>query len=254
MNKRYALCVGNNYPGTTAQLQGCVNDALDWSELLASQGYEVTMLREATLADVVGQLMDLVDKAGFGDRIVFTYSGHGTWVPDRDGDEADGRDEAMVMADYRAGGLLLDDTLQQIFSKLRRGVGTLILSDSCHSGTVSKFAALSDNPRRPKFLSPVELIEGLTDERAVRLEQTTASTPRVTTSLISGCGDLEYSYDASFAGRPNGAFTRAASDAFRPGISLNTWFKRIREALPSDFYPQSPELTASPYRKYTRAL
>lgn len=254
MNKRYALCVGNNYPGTNAELYGCVNDATDWSELLLSQGYDVTMRLEATLNDTISCLMDMVEKAGFGDRIVFTYSGHGTWLPDRDGDEADGRDEALVMSDYLRGGLMLDDTIQNIFSKVKRGVGTLLISDSCHSGTVSRFAALSPDRRKPRFMSPVGLIAGMTDERAVALEQAPANTSRPTASLISGCGDMEYSYDATFNGRSNGALTRTAIDAFTPGISLNAWFKKIRATLPNDFYPQTPELTSTPYRKYTKAL
>jgi hypothetical protein len=248
--------VGNNYPGTDAQLQGCVNDAVDWSELLVSQGYEVTMRHEATLGDTIGCLMELVAKAKWGDRIVFTYSGHGTWVPDRDGDEADGRDEAMVMADYRQGGLLMDDTVQLIFGDLRAGVGGLILSDSCHSGTVSRFLGDAATPKeRPRFYPPSNIITGLTEERAKILEQRPASTPRATASLISGCGDLEYSYDAVFNNRPNGAFTRAAIDTYKPGVSLGRWFTAIREELPSDWYPQTPQLTAaSPYRKYIKAL
>jgi len=257
VNKKHAFCVGNNYPGTPAELKGCVNDMLDWAELLASQGYEVQMAHEATKADTLDVLRDLVSKVGWGDRIVFTFSGHGTWVPDRDGDEADGRDEAMVMADFRLGGghgLLLDDELQEVFGGLRAGASALTLSDSCHSGTVSRFSAAFDQPKTPRFLSPVDLLDDLSDDRAVELERRAASTPRRTSSLVSGCGDLEYSYDASFDGRPNGAFTRTAIDTFRPGISLNAWFKEVRKLLPNDWYPQSPQLTASPYRKYTRAL
>lgn len=252
MNKKYALCIGNNYPGTSAQLSGCVNDALDWSEMLARQGYKVEFMQEAVLNDAIGRLMDLVAQARFGDRIVFTYSGHGTWVPDGDGDEADGRDEAMVMADYQRGGLLLDDTIQQIFSSLATGAGALILSDSCHSGTVSRFVCPPEVKAR--FLSPVNLFEGLTIDRAQELEQIKAGTPRKTASLISGCGDLEYSYDTSFNGRPNGAFSRAAIDAYQAGDSLSRWFSRIRKALPNTYYPQTPQLTATTYRKYARAL
>lgn len=255
MNRKYALCVGNNYPGTSAQLHGCVNDAHDWAELLLTQGYEVVVAEEATLQTTVDNLVDLVGRAGYGDRLVFTYSGHGTWIPDRDGDEADGRDEAMVMADYRQGGLLLDDTLQSIFSRLKVGTGALILSDSCHSGTVSRFVGPTSPPGGAKFLSPVQFIDGLTQERAVALEEKAASIPRQTSSLISGCGDLEYSYDASFDGRPNGAFSRVAIDTYTPGQSLASWFAAIRKRLPTSFYPQTPQLTsASPYRRYTKAL
>ena len=40
-----ALCIGiNNYPGTHMDLQGCVNDAQDWSAVLTARGYKTTLL------------------------------------------------------------------------------------------------------------------------------------------------------------------------------------------------------------------
>lgn len=256
MNKKYALCVGNNYPGTSAALSGCVNDALDWSDLLAEEGYDVQMLLEGKKFDVLEQLRELVDRAGFADRIVFTYSGHGSWVPDRDGDEADGRDEVLVMADYRNGGIITDDELQDVFRNLKYGSGALIISDSCHSGTVSRFMP-PDTPlsARPRFLSPINFVEGLSEERAIAMERSAPSHPRATASLISGSKDDEYSWDAWFNGRANGAFTKAAIDTYRHGIRLGTWHKSIREQLPTSQFPQAPQLTvATKYRKYTRAF
>lgn len=256
MNKRYALVVGNNYPHTGAELYGCVNDALDWAELLGRNDYVVDVMIEAHKTDVLDHLRGLVSRAGFADRIVFQYSGHGTWVPDRDGDEADGRDEALVMAGLTRDDLITDDELQQVFSELRYGAGALILSDSCHSGTVSRFTETPPPTEHvTRFLSPVELDTSLSFERVVELEQRPANLPRRTASLISGCTDQEYSYDARFNGRPNGAFSRVAIDAFASGISLNNWWKVIRQDLPNDHYSQSPQLTPSSiYRKYTGAL
>lgn len=253
MNQKYAVCVGNNYPGSNAELSGCVNDADDWHDLLAAQGYQVHLMTEATKADMVSALLELVAKTGFGDRAVFTYSGHGTWVPDQSGDEPDRRDEALVPADWANGSLLLDDELDQIFSRKRYGSGFLMLSDSCHSGSVTRVVA-DRAIGKPRFLPPTMLGRGIvaeTQELSVR-----AATPAPNkVSLISGCGDAEYSYDATFNNRPNGAFTRVAIDAWRSGMTLGAWYKAIRLGLPTDFYPQSPELTsASPYRYYARAI
>ncbi len=265
MRKKYALTVGiNEYVDPSARLRGCVNDARDWAELLRSQGYATNVLldAQATQANIVSALARMVALAGFGDRIVFQYSGHGTWVPDRDGDEADGRDEALVCYDYREGGILLDDTLQKIFGNLNYGAGALILSDSCHSGTVSRMVNLRRTPpgapqplATAKFLSPAEFLDDLPTARAVEMEQKAAGVSRKTASLISGCSDLEFSYDSSFNGRSNGAFTRAAIDAFRPGISLKGWYDEIRRILPNAQYPQAPQLTSSSRRRlYTKAL
>lgn len=258
MNKRYALCVGNNYPGTSAELSGCVNDANDWHDLLVEVGYdEVLTVLEATKAETLGYLKSLVARARFGDRVVFTYSGHGSWIPDRDGDEVDRRDEVLVAADYMQGGLITDDELQEVASGLRYGASLLILSDSCHSGTVNRLlSSTPHNPdRKPRFLSPADLpTVGISVERAVDLEQKLAGASRRTANLVSGCADQEYSYDASFDGRPNGAFSRVAIDTWEPNIALGRWHKKIREHLPNSWYPQTPQLTASRYRKYTRAI
>ncbi len=257
MTDRIAVCVGNNYPGTDYELAGCRNDALDWASLLDDQGYETVVLFEPTKADLLTELKRAIARVGWGDRLVFTYSGHGTWTPDVDGDEADRRDEAMVMRDLE---LVTDDEIQTVFSGVHAGAGALILSDSCHSGTVSRFVG-QDTARRsdvrtvPRFLPPTRFAPNLSETRAAELEQRTAGTPRKTANLVSGCADPEYSYDAWFGDRPNGAFTRAAIDAYRPGVSLSAWFRGIRRTLPSADYPQSPQLTTtSLYRRYARAL
>lgn len=253
---KYALCMGNNYPGTDAELQGCVNDAQDWEQLLRGEGYEITVLTEATKAEAVRDLTEMVGRAKLGDRVVFTYSGHGSWVPDRSGDEADGRDECLVMTDYQAGGLLLDDELQEIFDRLSTGAGALILSDSCHSGTVARMVMETAETVAavPRFLPPSEFLD-ISTEEAVRREEVPASAPRKTASLISGCADTEYSYDAHFGSRANGAFTYHALDAYEDTMTLSRWYRAIRRVLPSAEYPQTPQLTAqSTYRRYLTAL
>jgi hypothetical protein len=264
VNKRFALCVGNNYPGTGFDLNGCVNDANDWAELLAREGYNVELLLEANKRQVLDALNALVGTVGFGDRIVFTSSGHGTWIPDGNGDESDGRDEALVMAGLSRYDLLVDDEIEDVFSKLPYGSRVLILSDSCHSGTVSRFmpeAQFGDAhqarfPGERRFISPIELNIPISYERAVEIEQLPASRSRTGgVSLISGCADSEYSWDSWFDERANGAFTRAAIDNYMPRVSLGRWFSRIRSVLPAPhLFPQTPQLTTTTYRKYTRAL
>lgn len=258
MNKKYALCVGTNYPGTDAQLSGCVNDALDWKAVLEAEGYAVTLLTdaEATRLEIRTQLEQLIGAAGFGDRVVFTYSGHGTWLPDQNGDEIDGRDEAICPTDFRQAGVITDDELAGILGRARTSA-VLFLSDSCHSGTVSRLGALTgvpDGRGAPRFYPP-HLFTDISQDRAVEIEQRVDASPRKTSSLISGCDDREYSYDAWFGNRANGAFTRAAIGTFQPRTTLARWFNAIRDELPNGEHPQSPQLTAaSTYRKYSRAL
>lgn len=265
MNKKYALCIGNNYPGTSAQLSGCVNDAWDWSAFLTNQGYKVETIIECDRSHALDALQEMVAKTGFGDKFVFTYSGHGTWIPDSNGDEADRRDEALVMTDYQSGGLLTDDDMHNVMSNGRFGASRLIISDSCFSGTVNRFLARpptalkpDDAEIKPRFLSPIEFFP-MSEARAVELEEEVPSEPRPSASLVSGCAEGEYSYDGWFLyedrWRANGAFTRAALDTYRPGMSLIAWYRAIRQTLPNGDYSQSPQLSSmSRYRYYSKAL
>ena len=67
-----------------------------------------------------------------GDLFVLCYSGHGGQVRDPSGEEADWEDETWVLWDRQ----LLDDELYALWSGFKPGVRILVLSDSCHSGSV----------------------------------------------------------------------------------------------------------------------
>ena len=149
-----ALCIGiNNYPGTHMDLQGCVNDANDWAGALSERGYAVTKLldAEATKAAMMQAMSNLIGKASKNDSLVITFSGHGTYQPDTDGDEADGLDEALCPYDLQTNGqALTDDEIKGLFATRKSGVRIVLIADSCHSGTVTRAAkAEADADTRP---------------------------------------------------------------------------------------------------------
>jgi len=244
---KYALCVGINAYPAGSELSGCINDAADWGEVLAQRGYSVAYLLdgEATLENIKDALRKLVDLGHYRDRIVFTYSGHGTWEHDVDGDESDNRDEAICPVDCFSVGMLFDDEIRAIMSHRRYGVRAAIMSDSCHSGSVNRF--MSGMPTRatfrsPRFIPPYALPIRIKPRESRAL----IATGNV---LLSGCLDTEYSYDAWFGDRPNGAFTRVAIDALRnEPKTYKDWMAMINATLPNDDYPQTPRLSASYYR------
>jgi hypothetical protein len=145
--RRLALCVGiDTYP--TAPLGGCVNDAHAWAAAFNGLGFDLPRMlldRQATRAAIVRELSALVDASRPGDVIVFQYAGHGTQVPDLDGDEADGdsagEDEALCPWDFASGDMLVDDDLRAIFARLPDDVNLTCFFDCCHSGTITRMAA-----------------------------------------------------------------------------------------------------------------
>ncbi len=253
MAKR-AVCVGiNDYPGTNMDLAGCVNDALDWKGVLEGRGYQVTLLTDgqATRAAMLDALTTLVAGAGPGDSIVFTYSGHGSWLPDENGDEDDLRDEMMCPYDVMDKQYLLDDDIAGVLAKKKDGVDLFIISDSCHSGSVTKFAPeILPRGVHPvaRFIPPLTLLgRDLQMARAVEIasQSTKSSKQRYPAVLFAGCRDDQFSYDTSFNNRPNGAFTRVAIEELAKGPATpREWMDLIRKRLPTPTLPQSPQLFA----------
>jgi len=266
-----ALCIGiNDYPGTASDLSGCVNDAKDWAAALTARGFAVETLldRKATGDGIRAAIGRLLAQSRTGDCLVVQFSGHGSFVPDEDGDEPDGTDECLCPYDIAGRGPITDDELFDLFSARPPGVRLVMISDSCHSGTVARFAPILTPPTMPGRAAPRRLVRFLPP--AVFLSRREAaklgigralrrSSPpgRYAALLLAGCQDTEYSYDAWFAGRPNGAFTYVALQTLKSlpaRASYQSWYKAIRRMLPSQQYPQTPNLFGSSRMKRWRVL
>lgn len=239
---KQAVCVGiNDYPGIFNDLKGCVNDANDWSALLQGFGFTVNIMLDsrATRSNVKAALQGLVNSTGAGDIAVFTYSGHGTQVADSSGDEGDSYDEAIYLYD----GTVIDDELRTILQGIHPQATLVVISDSCFSGSVTRLAGEKAIPR---FVPPTVSMAGRTARVPFLLPE--ADMPEI---LLSGCSDSEYSYDAEFNGRPNGAMTAYAIQVIKqnPNVTYREFFTGLRALLPSSDYPQSPQLEGSDVNK-----
>lgn len=267
MAAKYALCIGiNDYPGTGSDLAGCVNDANDWAAAVAARGYTVKKLldKKATRVNILTEMASVISMSKKGDSILIQYSGHGTYIPDQDGDEPDGTDECLCPYDLKARGVITDDELFDLFNSKATGVRLVMISDSCHSGTVTRFAPPAVRGRkapqtRVKFLPPASFLSSreLNKFGVSRAIRKSSPPGRYGGLLISGCQDVEYSYDAYFGGRPNGAFTYAALATLKKlktGASYKDWHKAIKSMLPSQQYPQSPNLFGSSTMKKWKVL
>jgi Caspase domain/N-acetylmuramoyl-L-alanine amidase len=140
--RRRALCVGiNRYPTPKHQLAGCVADAQMWADALTRLGFTASLLldEQATREAIDRELLALVNSSVAGDVIVFQYAGHGTHVPDLNGDDEDGEDEALCPVDFATGALYIDDDVAAAFARIPDGVNMTCFMDCCHSGTNSRF-------------------------------------------------------------------------------------------------------------------
>jgi len=145
--QRRAVIIGINYLGQPEVLQSCVNDALTMRTFIKSKGFrdhEITLLIETstdrrtlpTRRNILQALTWLVAGARTGDSLFFYFAGHGSQVPDLDGDEDDGLDETILPMDWKKSGYILDDDLfLTIVKPLPHGCRLTAVMDCCHSGT-----------------------------------------------------------------------------------------------------------------------
>jgi hypothetical protein len=142
---------GNNLPGIDLDIDMMQGTAA----LLGFGDNQIKVLQDeqATLANVERALGSwLVEGVSRGDRLLIYFSGHGTHIPDENGDELDdGADEVLVMHDValtrRNGartltGVLVDDRFGELLAKMP-STNILVLVDACHSGTATKELQIS---------------------------------------------------------------------------------------------------------------
>jgi metacaspase-1 len=264
-----ALCVGiNDYPGDGSDLNGCVNDAKAWADLLIknfsfpSGSVKLLLDSQATKAGTMEGLKKLLAGAKSGDVLVFTNSSHGTYLADTSGDEPL-FDEAICPFDCDQN-LIVDDDLRELFSGLPKGVSFTVISDSCHSGTVTR-AAINENipwlktpdDRRVRFLNPALIGRAVlanpfhaTNRSKVKYPQS-----KMKDILLSGCTASEYSYDALIGGKYHGAMTYFAIQAIRDANYDLTYAQlrsRLLYLLDEAGYPQHPQLEGTTTNKKKR--
>jgi len=271
--RAHSLHIGLNavsaaaYEGWDGPLSACEFDANDMAAIAKSKAMHSTVLltKKATRANVLTGMRAAAKALKSGDLFLLTYSGHGGQMPDIDGEEPDQKDETWCLFD----GQLIDDELYFELSKFKPGVRILVLSDSCHSGTVTRaFPPPAPPPGLRSKLMPPEvgnrvyaahkafyddLQSGIAKATGGKLVDPDAALAQIGAAghaaaavgkfnpavvLISGCQDNQTSMD----GEHNGAFTGQLLNVWNHGKfkgNYGSFHARIRAGLPSS---QSPNL------------
>jgi len=252
-----ALLVGiNDYPGTFNDLMGCVNDVQNMCGALTSyfgfakENINILIDRDATTFNILKALEMLVYEAKPGDFLVFHYSGHGSQVPDTNGDEKDRLDEIICPCDldWRSK-VIRDDDLSKVFEPVPAGVHIEVILDSCHSGTGLRTAGGAYC--RQRFLPmPEEIMVKVGEQRKV-----TPIKPERIQVLWAACRANQFAADAYFGGKYGGAFTTSLCEslaASKGQIGRYDLLKSVQEKLKKGGFNQVPQLETA--RKLKKAL
>ncbi len=265
MAKRAVLIGINHYKIPGADLRGCVNDVKNMSSVLTRfygfpQG-NLTILTnlKASKKAMEAAIHRLISRARNGDVLLLHYSGHGSNVPDDNGDEADNRDEILCPTDLDWRDPLRDDWLRSEFDRLPAGVNLTVIMDCCHSGTNTRALPMPNAPVIERFLPcPLDLMASESG-RALRKCPRTSLHRRVAKSgkisdavharipeiLITGCRDTQTSADAYIGNTYNGALTYnlcAVLKEAKGKISYRDLHARTIQKLKRGRYDQVPQL------------
>lgn len=262
MNRAFLVGI-NTYPG--APLNGCVNDVMDMANFLVSQcgfkKHEIRLLTDnrATTANITHRLNWLVSGLKKGDRVLFHYSGHGAQMATRNKkDEIDGLDEVICPVDFDWSDthVIRDKDFNKIFSAVPAGVEFIWISDSCHSGGLTRELMLNATrgiPQSTPRSYPVPEDLAWRISAAQELKKAPMSLSRaantINAALISGCKSDQTSADAVFSGRYNGALTyfllHELNKAKGRAQPLTSLVKAVSASLKSHYYSQQPQLEGS---------
>jgi metacaspase-1 len=234
----------NAYNGWDGLLLACEADAGDMLAISHARGLEGSTLLspEATSDAVIGAIQGAADQLVAGDLLLLSYSGHGGQVPDPTNEEADHLDETWVLWDRQ----LLDDELYALWARFAAGVRILVLSDSCHSGSVvreefyaaspattpdTRFKYLPREIEQQTYQSHQQMYDALQGRGQGDREALAASL-----ILISGCQDNQFSRD----GERNGLFTEQLRAVWNDGAFSGTHaalHRAIGDRMPPDQTP-----------------
>ena len=155
-----ALLVGiSDYPANKTVKEAAwspihgTNDIQLIEKTLRPQGFRVTTLTNsnATASKIRKALSKLQSEVKPGDLVYLHFSCHGQPVEDKNGDEIDGWDEAIIPYDawklpiagvYDGKNHILDDELNIVIGKIRERIGVngfvYVIIDACHSGGMDR--------------------------------------------------------------------------------------------------------------------
>ena len=254
-----ALFIGINYIGQKGELGGCINDVKTMKNILRHRGvpfqadYRVLVedtgfdgyYAQPTRANIEDSLRWLVSGAAPGDVFFLHYSGHGTSVRDRTGDETDGMDEALVPLDYQDAGMILDDDIYKMCVKtLPTGARLTAVLDCCHSGTLMDLQYMAgDRDVAMTWNDGADTdIDGIADVvmfSGCRDEQTSADV-----------GDTSAAFDVPQTGQgaAGGACSNAMAETIhglKASITFHDLLHTMRSKLDRRGFSQIPQLSST---------
>jgi hypothetical protein len=236
----------SDHYGWDGRLRPCENDARDMERLAKGERFKTTLLRtrQATSRKVIAAIERAAAQLRHGDTFLLTYSGHGGQVPDGNGEEGDFQDETWCLWDRE----LVDDELYRLWGMFEAGVRIVVVSDSCHSGTVMKAVR---RVRARKAGGITRVVKALPPEIEIKTyrkhkgmyDKIQRDNPKgdraavgASVILLSACQDEQ----EALAGYPNSLYTEKLLRAWNGG-RFRGGYRAFRRAIARQITPEDEQ-------------
>ena len=254
MTRKALLCGINAY--SSQPLRGCVNDVRNLQHLLlnhygfAAADVQILIDQDCLKSRILEGWQWLTRGAQPGDVLVFHISGHGSYIPDLQGEEEDLRDEITCLQNFDfddPDSYVSDDEWYQLTQAVDPGVHLLMVKDTCHSGGSSRFIGVRQVNGVDKIILARTRDLGHYQAGAVIAEEAISNVrfivpPQLPAEVwqhagpsrhasrrssllhthLMACGEAQTAADAYIDGDFNGAFTHALCSALRQGAATSS--------------------------------
>ncbi|MCH9631084.1 MAG: hypothetical protein S4CHLAM37_10970 [Chlamydiia bacterium] len=245
-----SLLIGIDYKNTKNELQNCIHDiehvmdqllrstlGIKSNQMIVMSDYKYGTEFYPTKNNILKKFDEFASRANQTREAYFHYSGHGSYMWDKDGDEKDYKDEVLVPVDCDRSGYIRDDVIfERLIKGLNPSVKLTATTDCCHSGTIM------DLPY--KWLAD----GSFTEEQKLSYSEL-RDLPNVV--MLSGCKDTQTSADGgkiSGSHKGAGAMTAAYLETLREHnyvITYRQLLEGVHRKLIYGGFPQRPQLSST---------
>jgi hypothetical protein len=201
---------------------------------------------QATRSAILDGLTWVRDGIQGGGKALIYYSGHGAQVDDKDGDEPDGCDEALVPVDGTSPDqYILDDEIGRILDSMDRTSMIVMVVDSCFSGTITRSIYGGDTRDIKLADNSVDCNRPINIKSTLRRSQMEVSgANRV---ILTATAENEVAYgDLSRTGKGS-ALSQAIADVVRDGGSSPLTFQSLRDKTAQNIKTQCDARSRTPH-------
>ncbi|KOR30196.1 hypothetical protein TI04_06825 [Achromatium sp. WMS2] len=264
--------VGNYHDTKIPSLSGIDFDIEMMQEVSSLLGFAPNNIRILKNADATSTAIRqaftdwLINATQPGDRVLFYFSGHGSQIPDTNGDEADGNDEVLLAYDTKLvvrhsqetlNNVLVDDEIHELITKML-GRKLIMLVDACHSGSSFRGITLTQHLGKTRVQSKFFDYAGRmpTSARGVRIRNNITDNAGASTSMqyavLAAANDDEEALNS-----PNGGFftigiyrtIRAQAQSNHGALTMAMLQQRVTAYLSIELSQQrmfNPQLSGDP--------